>query len=76
MEEREVAQDLEDRDEPQLVGDHQRREHEHEQQLATREAQARERVAAERAEEEVGQRDGDREDSAVREVAGEVDDGS
>ena len=69
VEDREVREDLEDGDEPHLVGDHQRGEHEHEERLAKREPEARERVAAQRAEEDVRQRDRDREDRAVHEVA-------
>ena len=53
VDEREARQHLEHGHEPQLVGDHQRREDENEEHLAAGELQARERVAAERAEEDV-----------------------
>ena len=48
-----VRQHLEDRHEAELVGDHQRREHEHEQDFPAGEAEARERIAAEGGQDEV-----------------------
>ncbi len=70
---RKVGEDLEDGNEAKLVGNHQRREHEHEQHLASRKAQTREGVAAEGAEEEVEQRHRGGHERAVRGVAGEVE---
>src|SRR5918994_1988060 len=69
----EVAEDLKDRNEAKLIGNHERREYEHEQHLPSRKAQTRERIAAERAEEEVEQRDRGGHERAVSGVAGEVE---
>ena len=57
LEQPEVGEQHEDRHQPQLVRDHQRREHDQEQQLAAREPQAREGIAAQAAQREVGERD-------------------
>src|SRR5207245_10516436 len=61
------------RDEPQLVGNHQRPENEHEEHLATGELEARERIAAEGGKEEVRDRDRAGDDRAVQRVAPEVE---
>ncbi len=53
--------------EPELVGDHQRGQHDEEEQLAAREPQSREGVAGDAAEDEVGDRHDDGDDRAVEE---------
>ncbi len=70
--EREVRQHRVDGDEPQLVRDHHRPEDDEEEDVAAREVEAREGVAAEAGEEDGGHRDRDREPDAVEEEAQEV----
>ena len=57
--------------EPELVGDHQRAEHDEEEDLAQREPQSRERVAAERPQEHVERGDRRGQDQAVLEEGDE-----